>query len=258
MNPILHELESKQWVWTAKSTAQTQQASTGLNTGFDELDNALSGGFPASGMVHISSQLGCGELRLMLSVLKQQRDNNNRNKTREKSHADSKLWVFIAPPFMLNAEFFLSENIDLSRLIVINPETPEEALWSAEQCAKSGACASVFLWQQSLQHTQIRKLELASLHGQCQCFWFDNSQRALQNLPLSLSLSLKREDEQLHIKINKQKIGWAKPAVKVKVPFKCRTRAHFKNPQKPFGKVVSIQSHSAIHSPVYSPKHPSS
>ncbi|MFC4700720.1 translesion DNA synthesis-associated protein ImuA [Glaciecola siphonariae] len=233
MNPILHELENKQWIWTAARAKQASAQNTRLKTGYQALDSALSGGFPSAGMIHINSHLGCGELRLMLDVLQRQ----------SKAHTD-KLWVFIAPPFELNAEFLLSENISLSQLLIVRPDTHEEALWSAEQCAKSGACEGVFLWQNSLQHTQIRKLELAALHGQCHCFWFDNSAQQTSNLPLSLSLSLQRKNDELQVKINKQKVGWAKPAIKIKLPFKCRTGSAFRSKPSQTDNVIHIRAKS--------------
>lgn len=231
MNPILQELENKQWIWTAAKVKQASVQNTRLETGYDLLDKALSGGFPSAGMIHISSHLGCGELRLMLEVLQQ-----------PSSKDDDKLWVFIAPPFQLNAEFLLSENIRLEQLVLIDPDSHEEALWSAEQCAKSGVCKGVFLWQKKLSHAQIRKLELAALHGASHCFWFDNSEQTMANLPLSLSLSLKRDNDQLKVKINKQKIGWAKPAVKIKLPFTCRTGPALRSKPKPTTKVVNIHA----------------
>nr|WP_136252803.1 recombinase A [Ningiella ruwaisensis] len=239
MNPILHELQNKQWVWTAAQSRCSSADSSRVKTGFKHLDKALSGGFPAAGMVHIHSHLGCGELRLMLAALQAQtmrqiKENETQTASEKNAASNDKLWVFIAPPFVINAEFLLAHNINLNQVILIQPDTYEEVLWSAEQCAKSGACASVFIWQNTLKHQQVRRLELASLQGQCHCFWFDNSQQQKSNLPLSLSLSLTREDSDiLQVKINKQKVGWAKAPVKVKVPFVCRTGKLFTQKQTP-------------------------
>jgi cell division inhibitor SulA len=164
MNPILRELENKQWIWTAAKAKQASNENTRLKTGYDTLDKALSGGIPNAGLIHISSDLGCGELRLMLDVLQ-----------RHSKTTSDRLWVFIAPPFQLNAEFLLNENIPLEQLVLIHPDSNDELLWSVEQCAKSGVCEGVFFWQKNIQHTQIRKLELAALHGAGICVWFDNS-----------------------------------------------------------------------------------
>ncbi|MBT1451916.1 translesion DNA synthesis-associated protein ImuA [Glaciecola sp. XM2] len=234
MNPILHELKAKQWIWNA-SNSQGKGHSKRLTTGYEALDSVLSGGFPSAGMIHINSYLGCGELRLILSILRQMPQH-------EVAQANNKLRVFIAPPFQLNAEFLLDEKIALEHLLVIKPATQEEALWSAEQCAKSGVCEAVFLWQNQLKHTQIRKLELAALHGQCHCFWFDNNRQCMSNLPLTLSLLLSRENEQMQIKVNKQKVGWAKPAINIKLPFKSRTQLRFKEARKAVNNIVQLRA----------------
>lgn len=231
MNPILHELETKQWIWSAATTKHKEAQKTRLETGYSALDQALLGGFPSAGMIHVSSHLGCGELRLMLEVLQ-----------KRTSKTGDKLWVFIAPPFQLNAEFLLSENIRLEQLVLVQPDSDEEALWSAEQCAKSGVCEGVFIWQKKMLHMHIRKLELAALYGQSHCFWFDNSEHVGSNLPLSLSLSLTRENDALFVKINKQKVGWAQPSVRVKMPFQCRTRPAFRAKPKAMSKVVKLHA----------------
>lgn len=221
MNPILHDLQNKQWIWTA-TNASHQMANTKLKTGYESLDKVLSNGFPIAGMIHIESPLGCGEMRLILSVLKQQDEQNN----------SAKLYIFINPPFTLNAEFLLAQNISLSELIVVHTNNIDDALWSAEQSAKSGACYAVFMWQQTLTHIQVRKLEHASQQGNCYCIWLHNHTNSDQqtghacentnvqsNLPLSLSLSISRQADTLSIKVNKQKVGWAQNAVKISLPF---------------------------------------
>lgn len=252
MNPILRNLQNKQWVWTAANTKE-QAPSNKLRTGFSSLDKVLSGGFPRVGMIHLHSLLGCGEMRLILSILRSQED-----ALAERKH---KLFVFINPPFSLNAEFLLAENIALEQLILLRPKSPQDALWSAEQCAKSGACHSIFIWQKNLKYVQIRKLEHASIQGDCHCIWMDSTQvnqashksekgeksevNARQNLPLSLSLTLSREDDELNIKVNKQKTGWAQNSIKIPLPFRTRNSKHLKNRglhTSSLNKIVPIQS----------------
>jgi cell division inhibitor SulA len=228
MNPILHDLQNKQWVWTA-ADAKHRVATTKLATGYENLDKVLSSGFPAAGMIHLESPLGCGEMRLILSILKGQRNENN----------EHKLYMFIDPPFTLNVEFLLTQNISLSQLVVVHTNNMEDVLWCAEQCAKSGACCAVFIWQHKLKHIHVRKLEHAAQQGNCYCIWLHNYKNAVHlrkdvtyegadtttqqnNLPLSLSLSITRQADKLSITINKQKIGWAQKAVKVAMPFNSR------------------------------------
>ncbi|MBF7073331.1 translesion DNA synthesis-associated protein ImuA [Glaciecola sp. MH2013] len=206
MKSLLHDLQKKQLVWTASSLDQHKER---VATGYHKLDKALHGGFPQAGLVHVSSLTGCGELRLVLPAL-------------VNMQKDARLCVFITPPHLLNSEFLLNEGIALERVLIIQADSSDEALWSAEQCAKSGACSAVFIWQATLQQLQAKKLELAAIKGQCLNFFFTSTQQQSDNLPVSLSLSLQRQNEQIQVKINKQKVGWPLPPFKVKLPFKSK------------------------------------
>lgn len=245
MNPILHDLQNKRWIWTA-ANAKQQTSSAKLTTGFEKLDKVLSGGFPRAGMIHLQSPLGCGEMRLILSVLQHQ----------HKVSQPHKLYMFIDPPFELNAEFLLAQKIPLNQLVIVRTTQQQDALWSAEQSAKSGACHAIFMWQQHLKHIQVRKLEHAAQQGNSYCIWLhshmadeQNNVAAVEqsNLPLSLSLSVSREADTLGIKINKQKVGWAQKTVKVPFPFNSLTNRSLKQQFKQASvndtnKVVPIQA----------------
>jgi len=250
MKPILPNLQNKQWVWTAANAKQETPA-TRITTGFKDLDQVLTGGFPKAGMIHLHSPLGCGEVRFMLSILRHHQQNNKAQK----------LCVFINPPFDLNAEFLLEQHVSLAQLVIVKPTKIEDALWSAEQCAKSGACHSIFMWHNKLKHVQVRKLEYAAIQGDCYCIWMDASNihcnhtlqknardyecNAQQNLPLSLSLQISREDEKLHIKVNKQKLGWAQKTIKVPLPFITQSNRMLKSRHMHrlvSNKIVSIHS----------------
>jgi len=244
MNPLLHDLQKKQLVWRAASINQHKER---VSTGYKRLDDALNGGFPTSGLIHIHSLVGLGEIRLVLPAIK--------DKTAHQ------LCAFIAPPFELNAEFLLAEGLNLENVMLIDTQDPQQALWSAEQCAKSGACAAIFIWHQKLSITQAKKLEVAALKGDCLGFLFESGKHTLNNLPVSLSMSLERaslrtsqpslplsstdlsdkndaldhqddstdEHQQLSIKVNKQKVGWPIPSFTVKVPFKAKLGSPMQN-----------------------------
>ncbi len=217
MKSLLHDLQKKQLVWTAADLDQHKER---VATGYKQLDEALNGGFPQSGLIHITSVIGCGELRLVIPAIVSRQHEN-------------RLYAFIAPPHLLNAEFLIAEGIQLEQVLFIQANTPEQALWSAEQCAKSGACSAVFIWQAKLQQIQAKKLELAALKGDCLSFFFADAKQQEDNLPVSLSLSIQRQDSQLTICVNKQKVGWPIPAFSVKVPFKAKLGSPMRFRSKP-------------------------
>lgn len=217
MNSLLHDLQKKQLVWTAANLDQHKER---VATGYKQLDKALNGGFPQSGLIHITSVMGCGELRLVIPAL-------------VSGQQESRLYAFIAPPHLLNAEFLMAEGICLEKVLFIQAETPEQVLWSAEQCAKSGACSAVFIWQSTLQQVQAKKLELAALKGACLSFFFTDAKQQADNLPVSLSLSIQRKNSQMEVCVNKQKVGWPIPAFTVKVPFKAKLGSPMRYRSKP-------------------------
>ena len=217
MKSLLHDLQKKQLVWTAANLDQHKER---VATGYKQLDEALNGGFPQSGLIHITSVIGCGELRLVIpAIVSRQKDN--------------RLYAFIAPPHLLNAEFLMAQGIELEQVLFIQADTQEKALWSAEQCAKSGACSAVFIWQAKLQQIHAKKLELAALKGNCLSFFFADTKQQADNLPVSLSLSIQRKNSHVEICVNKQKVGWPIPTFSVKVPFKAKLGSPMRYRSKP-------------------------
>ncbi|WP_284215428.1 translesion DNA synthesis-associated protein ImuA [Agaribacter marinus] len=236
MNPILHELARKQWVWSATSAKQQKQKKC-ISTGFTELDKALNAGFPNAGMIHVQTITGCGELDLFINILKQQNVQNEQS-------GNNKFWVFVSPPGVPNAEYLLAQHIDINNLLVIHKTTTEEALWSAEQCAKSGACIGVFLWQKRLSQLQVRKLELSAQHGQSYCIWFTDSKVKQANLPLSLSISMTRHKNDIAIQINKQRVGWTQQSITLHRPFNCHTSIKRNKQAHRAAKIINLTQQS--------------
>lgn len=197
MNAILSSLQNKQLVWRAGQTGPkscvSDKSHTLVKTGYQEMDQALNGGWPSVGVVEIQSALGIGELRLVLpSFVSQQQD---------------RLLVFIAPPWRVNAEMLHAQGVNLSHVVIVNPRDEHSALWSAEQCLKSGCCAAVFMWHKQLQMHQVKRLQLASAQGQSAHFIF-NTATLSQGLPFTLSLTIMTHADGLKVKINKRKGGW--------------------------------------------------
>lgn len=197
MNAILSSLQNKQLVWRAGQTGPKAcalgNANTLVQTGYQEMDQALNGGWPPVGVVEIQSALGVGELRLALPGFVSQQKN--------------RLLMFIAPPWLINAEMLHAQGFNLQNVVIVNSNNGQAALWSAEQCLKSGCCAAVFMWHKQLQMHQVKRLQLASEQGHSALFIF-NTHRLSQGLPLTLSLSVLAHADGLEVKINKRKGGW--------------------------------------------------
>ncbi len=164
--------------------------------GYPELDKVLSGGWPKQGLFEFKTPVGIGEIRLVLPYLQHKQSLG--------------LLVFIGSPTLLNAEFLLANDIDLNRVLVLPIYEPEQALWAAEQCLKSGCCSTVMLWLNQLSVKQARRLLLASEQGESTVCLYRAVQTASQfSIPSTLSMSLKASDLGLSLKVDKQRGGQA-------------------------------------------------
>jgi cell division inhibitor SulA len=173
-----------------------------IASGYDELDEKLQGGIPEQGVMLIQSILGIGELRMLMPYLK------------KRTIASKKLTVFIAPPMKINGEMLQHYGIPLDDILVITPNSPQHALWSAEQCLKSGACHSVLLWHQDVSLAQGKRLQLCAKKGQALQVIFNTNVRQTVSLPVSLTMQLAPNKTGLQVNVRKHQGHW------VPAPFK--------------------------------------
>ncbi|WGY47434.1 translesion DNA synthesis-associated protein ImuA [Vibrio sp. ABG19] len=190
MYELIEHLKNKHWLWQG---SQTQTEPDTHSTGFNELDHKLCGGFPAHGVVDIHSESGIGELRLVYPYLKQ--------------HGE-RLTVLINPPGIVDAESLRNDGINIENVLIVTPKSEREGLWSAEQCARSGACSQVLLWQDKLEVHHARRLQVACETGNCLNFLFRSVQDNLFSLPVTLTLSLSAHPQGLEIRVPKRRGGW--------------------------------------------------
>ena len=192
MNSTIDQLKNKRLLWQA---SQVSGAHKTLSSGFDSLDAYLEGGLPEQGVVDISSPIGIGELRLLLPsfVLRQQNS--------------QKLLVFIGAPARLNAPMLVKMGFELSRILIIEPKNAKEALWSTEQCLKSGCCEGVILWHQGLEVHQAKRLQFAAETGEALSVVMRQQQPTSFSLPVALALELAPCPEGIQVTVTKRKGG---------------------------------------------------
>jgi cell division inhibitor SulA len=193
MHDLIDLLERKHLVWHGRD----QKAVAGLagfssKSGYASLDEKLEGGLPKSGVVSFNSPFGIGELRLLVPTML------------SKEH----LHVFINPPGNLNAEFLHHQGFDLNLIFIIHTKQKNDALWSAEQCLKSGACSTVLLWQNHVEVHQVKRLQLASETGTCLQFLLRSTQKNSFSLPVTLNAELAPHRLGIETTITKRKGGW--------------------------------------------------
>lgn len=193
MHELINLLEHKHLIWHGRDKKTVANAAASSNkSGYATLDDKLKGGLPKSGVVSLNSTCGIGELRLLIPTML------------SKKH----LHVFINPPGELCAEFFHHQGFDLNRIFIINTIQKNDALWSAEQCLKSGACSTVLLWQNHIEVHQVKRLQLASKTGACLQLLMRSPQRSNFSLPVTLNADLAPHRLGVEATITKQKGGW--------------------------------------------------
>ncbi|QBF83553.1 translesion DNA synthesis-associated protein ImuA [Shewanella maritima] len=196
MTNLIELLQHQHLVWQGSA----QVAPKATTTGFTELDEHLAGGFHTTGVTEIQSESGVGELRLLMPVLAE-------------AKVQQRLIVFIAPQGLISAQALAAQGIELDKVLTIYPKDQQQALWTAEQCLRSGACHSVLMWSyQALEIHHVKRLQVASETGNCRQFILREGKAESLSLPFDLSLSLQTHAKGVTVKINKRKCGWPSEA----------------------------------------------
>jgi len=174
-----------------------------LATGFAPLDALLpGGGWPFGALTEICcARAGIGELRLLLPALVELARGNR--------------WIaFIAPPYIPYPPALTAAGVELARLLVINPTTRADELWSVETSLRSGACAAVLSWAEFADAAPLRRLQLAAEAGGAWGVLFQR--RTLSNSPAALRLRLEPADgDQLNVHVVKRRGGWSAGPVRL-------------------------------------------
>lgn len=147
-------------------------------TGHAELDAALpSGGWPEAGLSEILLPAdGVGELALVWPTLARL------------TRAGGRV-ALIAPPYVPHAPAWARAGLDLRVLQVVRA-APRDALWAAEQCLRSAACAAVLCWPAKADDRALRRLQVAAETGQCLGFAFRDARQARNPSPAPLRLQV--------------------------------------------------------------------
>lgn len=205
MNKMLKQLHHQGKIWSADQVKNVVET---IDSGYQELNQHLNGGLPRQGVIEVQTINGIGELRLFLPYLL------NLLQAELAQQQQSRQIVFIAPPAQVNALMLLQASIPLDNLLIISSQKPEESLWAAEQCLKSGCCFAVLLWQQLLAVHQVKRLKQAAMTGSAVQIIFRSPHSVDLALPVSLSVALEAQPTGIKVKVKKQLGGWpCKPFV---------------------------------------------
>ncbi|WMJ69580.1 translesion DNA synthesis-associated protein ImuA [Stenotrophomonas sp. 24(2023)] len=189
----LDRLLDGQRLW--RGPARQGTAGDHLPTGHPALDARLpGGGWPASGLCEVLQPApGSGELALVWPVL-------------ARLSQRGQPIVLVAPPHAPHAPAWARAGLDLRQLQVVRAD-PRQALWAAEQCLRSAACAAVLCWPGQADDRALRRLQVAADSGQCLGLAFRDARAARNPSPATLRLQL----EQGQVRVLKCRGGLAPP-----------------------------------------------
>ncbi|MFN3544858.1 MAG: translesion DNA synthesis-associated protein ImuA [Thiobacillus sp.] len=205
MNPSLESVLQHPGIWRGDQRAQT--AGAALPTGFAALDAVLpGGGWPRGALTELLiARQGIGELRLLTPALARL------------SEADGWL-AWVAPPYVPYAAALAATGIDLKRLLVAKPATPDDTWWTAEQALRSGACGALLAWLRAADERRMRRLQLAAETGHAWGVLFRHARAAEERSPAALRLLLEPAEEGLAVHVLKRRGGPVSRPVVVALP----------------------------------------
>ena len=156
-------------------------------TGHAVLDARLpQGGWPDSALTEVLMPVdGVGELSLVFPTLARLTQAGQRV-------------VLIAPPYRVHAPGWTHAGVALPLLQVVQADA-RDALWAAEQCLRSAACAAVLCWPMKADDRALRRLQVAAETGQCLGFAFRDAKHARNPSPAALRVQLDATTRELRV-----------------------------------------------------------
>jgi cell division inhibitor SulA len=170
----LETLFAAQTVWRAARAATI--AAEGESTGHAQLDALLpQRGWPRRALTELLLPAdGVGELELLFPALARM------------TQAGSTV-VVVAPPYIPYAPAWQAAGMQLAHLEIVDA-SPRDALWTFEQCLRSGTCAAVLGWPQQADAQSLRRLQVAADSGDCLGFAFRDRKHAANPSPAALRM----------------------------------------------------------------------
>ena len=119
------------WRGAGPSPAQVRR---NIPTGYREFDEWLGGGWPVGVLTELLFDTeGGGELRLLMPAL-----------AKLSSAEDSSSWIaWMAPPHIPYPPALQQHGVDVSRVLVTQPDSQQDVLWAMEQSLRSVVCCGM-------------------------------------------------------------------------------------------------------------------
>jgi len=182
-------------------------------TGFATLDQWIGGGWPRGVLTEfLLDAPGIGELGLVMPAMARlcpdllHQDQLHISKAVLQAETSRSGWgIFIASPHIPYAPALAGYGLDISRLLVVDPESSADALWVMEQALRSGIFTAVFGWFADIDTHALRRLQLAAEAGMCWASIYRPARFASTASPAALRIHIEpgKGETLLHILRNR-------------------------------------------------------
>ncbi|MGB0713694.1 MAG: translesion DNA synthesis-associated protein ImuA [Gammaproteobacteria bacterium] len=188
MSAVLDDVLRRPDVW--RGHAALPAVDQTVSTGFGDLDQRI-GGWPRGALTEVLVDgEGLGELSLLMPALARL--------------SEQPRWIaWVAPPHVPYAPELVRRGVDPSRVLIVRPKTPEDALWALEQALRSGTCSAVLAWPGMLDERALRRLQLAAGTGDCWGIVFQSERAIRRASPAALRLRLQPGERSVQLDILK-------------------------------------------------------
>lgn len=180
-------------VWRAGEVDRAAPA--GIPSGHPRLDLELpGGGWPRGALTEILHDgTGLGEVSLLLPALKAVAQ-------------EGRAIAWVNPPHLPYAPALSLAGVPLEACLVVRPASAEDALWSADQALRSGACGAALFWLPGkTDYAWLRRLQMAAESGRTLAVLFRPASDAVHATPAHLRVVVSQGEGLARITLPKRR-----------------------------------------------------
>ena len=97
--------------------------------------------------------------------------------------------------------------MNVSRLLVTQPDSQQDRLWAMEQALRSTVCGAVLGWFARTDDRSLRRLQMAAESGHCWAIVFRKAAFAAEASPAPLRIRIQAAAEGLQLHILRNRYG---------------------------------------------------
>ena len=189
MHQNIEKLLTKQLVWRGQGSPKEIQPK--ITSDFPRLDQAIGGWSYGTIVELIHQEHGNGEISLIIPLIK------------KISNAKDTWIVLVDPPYIPYAPSFVANNIDLSKILIIEPKKQKESIWAMEQALGTNTCSIVIGWPKAITEQIIRKFKMAARRGNTIGFYLVKPNITLKNSSVSYKIQVSGKPSNIEVTILK-------------------------------------------------------